>query len=95
LNEVEPTLKCVIAWSDRRNLCSIVAEVLEARLGAAEVSRLGDESFAVHGTLSPDEIRDLIGEVLDDGESVIVVEFEKWSSRGDSVDAVWLLRRGH
>jgi hypothetical protein len=95
LSEAEPTLKCVIAWSDKRNLCSIVAEILEASLGVAQILRLGDESFAANGNLSPDQIRDLVAVVLDDDESVIVVEFEKWSARGASVDAAWLMRRGH
>jgi hypothetical protein len=95
MNEGEPTLKCVIAWSNRRSLCSLVADALEARMGAREVVRLGDDAFTVYGTPAPDEIRDLVADVLEPEESVLVFEFEKWSGRGPAVDAEWLMRRGH
>ena len=95
MSEGEPTLKCVIAWSDRRSLCSLVADALETRVGARDVLRLGDDAFAVYGTAAPDEIRDWVAGVLDPEESVLVFEFEKWSGHGPAVDAAWLMRRGH
>lgn len=91
----EPTLKCVVAWSERRNLCSLVRDEVEARMGTEDIRRLGDEAFAVYGTPSPDEIRDWVATVLDPEESVLVFEFEKWSGHGPAVDAEWLMRRGH
>ena len=93
--ESEPTLKCVIAWSDRRNLCSLVEETLKQRLGETEVRKLGEDSLVCYGLAAPDEVRDLVAGVLDAAESVLVVEFEKWSGRGPGMDAEWLMRRGH
>jgi len=93
--ESEPTLKCVIAWSDRRNLCSLVEETLKQRLGETEVRKLGEDSLVCYGLPAPDEVRDLVAGVLDAEESVLVVEFEKWSGRGPGMDAEWLMRRGH
>ena len=90
-----PALKCVIAWSDRRNLCSLVVDALESKIGPEDVRRIGDESLAVYGAAQPAEIRDWAAEVLEDGESVLVLEFERWSGHGPGVDAAWLLKRGH
>jgi len=95
MNEGEPSLKCVIAWSESRNLCSLVGEALEANLGAGDVRRLGDDAFVVYGPPEPDEVRDWVAGVLDPEESVVVFEFEKWSGRGPTVDSEWLMRRGH
>jgi len=89
------TLKCVIAWSDKRNLCSLVAQALEARIGREDICRLGDESLAIYSAAAPDEVRDWAAEVLESGESVFVVEFERWSGYGAGVDAAWLSKRGH
>lgn len=92
----EPSLKCVIAWSDKRNLCTLVAAALETRLGSESVRRLGDESLTVHATASTADIRDLIASVLDsNSESAFVVEFETWSSAGPGIDITWLTERGH
>ncbi len=91
----EPTLKCVVAWSDKRNLCSLVAAALEARIAPENVCRLGDESLAVYSAAAPDEVRDWAAEVLESGESVLVLEFERWSGYGTGVDAAWLRKRGH
>lgn len=90
-----PALKCVIAWSDRRNLCSLVAQALDSKIGPEDVCRLGDESMAVYSSAEPSEIRDWAAEVLEAGESVLVVELERWSAHGQGVDAAWLLKRGH
>jgi hypothetical protein len=95
MSEGEPTLKCVIAWSNTRNLCTLVTDQLEAKIGANEIRGLGDDAFAVCGTPAPDEIRDWVAVVLDPDESVVVFEFEKWSGHGPDVDVEWLMRRGH
>jgi hypothetical protein len=91
----EPTLKCVIALSDRRNLCSLVATTLEAKVGSHSLRRLGDESVIVYDPAPPAEIRDWVSPVLQPDESLLVLEFEKWSGRGAGVHAEWLMRRGH
>jgi hypothetical protein len=91
---VKPTLKCVIAWSDRRNLCSLVADVLRERIGPHNVLQLGDDAFAVYAPEEPAEIRDRMADVLMADETAIVVEFERWSSFG-KLDTAWLMERGH
>jgi hypothetical protein len=91
----EPSLKCVIAWSERRNLCSLVAGAIEMRVGPEEVRRLGDDSLAVFGAYEPSEIRDWLTGLLAEDESALVLEFECWSSYGPGVDKAWLMQRGH
>jgi hypothetical protein len=91
----DPSLKCVIAWSDRRNLCSIVEAELRGGLDGDEVRRAGDDAIIAHAANEPAEIRDWVRAVLEDGESVLVFEFERWSGYGLGVDSQWLLSRGH
>ncbi|HEV8573580.1 MAG TPA: hypothetical protein VGR43_02625 [Dehalococcoidia bacterium] len=95
MSDGEPTLKYVIAWSDERNLCTLVEAKLQARTGANDVLRLGDDGFVVHSADEPAAIRDSISGVLRDGESVLVFEFERWSGFGQGIDARWLMKRGH
>jgi hypothetical protein len=97
MSDGEPSLKCVIAWSDKRSLCTLVSDKLEAEIGASDIRRLGDDAFAIYGTAAPEAIRDCVAGILDAdaGESVVVFEFEKWSGSGPGVDAEWLMRRGH
>jgi hypothetical protein len=91
----DASLKCVIAWSDRRNLCSLVEDELQARLGSDELLRLGDDALVVCAGNEPADIRDWIRAALDDDETVLVFEFERWSGYGPGIDPAWLLRRGH
>jgi len=93
--EEESSLKCVIAWSDRRNLCSVVFDAVAARTGEGELRRLGDDSFAVYTAASTAEIRDWAAEIIGSDESVLVMEFENWSGSGAEVPRHWLLARGH
>ena len=86
MKQSEPTLKYVIAWSERRNLCSLVADAIETKVGASDVRRLAFE---------PSEIRDWLSGLLAEDESALVLEFERWSSLGPGVDSAWLMRRGH
>jgi hypothetical protein len=97
MSDGEPSLKCVIAWSDTRNLCTLVSERLGAEVGVSDIRRFGEDAFAIYGTAPPDVIRNCVADVLDAdaGESVVVFEFEKWSGCGSGVDAEWLMRRGH
>ena len=91
----EPTLKCVIAWSERRNLCSIVEDALQAQIAVGDVLPLSEDALLVHAANEPSEIRDWVRAALEDGESVLVVEFERWSGYGPGVDSRWLMSRGH
>jgi hypothetical protein len=95
MSDREPSLKCVIAWSDRRNLCSLVADAMHAKVGAEEVRLLGEDALAIYSASHPSEIRDWLSALLADDESALVLEFERWSSFGPGVDATWLMRRGH
>lgn len=95
MSDGERTLKCVIAWSEERNLCTLVETELQARIGASDVLRLGEDGFVVHSPDEPATIRDSVSRVLRSGESVLVFEFERWSGFGPGIDAQWLMRRGH
>jgi hypothetical protein len=95
MSEGASTLKCVIAWSNRRNLCSLVSNALEDRIGWESLRRLGDEAVLVDDPASPGDIRDWVSPVLHPDESLLVLEFEKWSGRGPGIDTEWLMRRGH
>jgi len=94
MSGASPTLKCVLAWSDRRNLCSLVEQALASRVQSDDMLKLGDDSFAVYAPEEPLEIRDWMAEVLTEGETAIVIEFERWSSLG-LLDTAWLMRHGH
>ena len=89
------SLKCVVGSSDRRTVRDAIESALLAHVRLEDVRHLGGEAFAVYTEAAPDEIRDWLGDALEDGESAFVVEFERWSSRGPVADREWLLRRGH
>jgi hypothetical protein len=91
----DPSLKLVVAWSDSRNLCSIVRDALSEVAPGAEMLPLGDDATVVHTLEEPSVIRDGLRERLAEGDHVFVVEFEKWSGHGAALDARWLLARGH
>jgi hypothetical protein len=96
MSEIGPgSLKCVIAWSERRNLCSLVLDAVAARIGEEQLRRLGDDSFAVYTPATTAHLRDWAAEVVDADESVVVLEFERWSGSGAAVPREWLLARGH
>ncbi len=94
MSVASPTLKCVIARSDRRNLCTLVEQALASRVPSDDILKLGDDSFAVYAPDEPPAIRDWMAEVLTEDETAIVIEFERWSSLG-SLDTAWLMQRGH
>jgi hypothetical protein len=95
MTEPPPGLRCVIAWSDRRHLCSIVGDQLRAFVPESEFRRLGDDAFLVHTPLSAEELRNRLRRPLAGEEALIVIDFEKWSGYGGPLDARWLLARGH
>ena len=89
------SLKCVVGISPRRALAEIIWRGAETGLGVTDHRAIGEHAIIVHTDASTAEIRDAVAGVLDDGESVFVCEFERWSSSGDAVDGGWLGRRGH
>ena len=95
MTEPLPALRVVVAWSARRNLCSIISDALAELAGAEEVRPLGEESFVVNTSLAAAELRDHLRSRLAQGDAVFVADFEVWSAHGANVDATWLLRRGH
>jgi len=95
MSEAVPGLRCVIAWSDRRNLCSIIGDQLRAIVPETELRRIGDEAHIVHTSLTPDELRDRLRPHLAEADGLLVIDFERWSGYGRALDASWLLARGH
>lgn len=95
MSGADPTLKCVIAWSDKRNLCTIVEDALASRIQGGEVRRLSEDAHVVQAANELAEIRDWVRGALEAGESVLVVEFERWSGYGPGIDSRWLMSRGH
>lgn len=89
------SLKCVIGVSRRRALAPVIVAALRIRIAGHDLRELGRDAVLVHTDADAATIRDLIAPAIGDGESVLVVEFERWSSRGGAVDARWLGRRGH
>jgi hypothetical protein len=95
MTEPLPGVRCVIAWSDRRNLCSIVGDELRSMVPEAELRGIGDDAYLVHTALSADELRNRLRRTLDVDEGLLVIDFERWSGYGEALDGRWLLARGH
>ena len=95
MTERLPGLRCVIAWSDRRNLCSIVGNELRSIVPDAELRGIGDDAYLVHTALSADELRNRLRLALTVDEGLLVIDFERWSGHGKVLDSRWLLARGH
>jgi hypothetical protein len=95
MKEALSGLRCVVAWSDRRNLCTLIADRLGTIAGEREVRRLGDDAVIVYTKLSPEELREFLRHALDEDEGLMVIEFERWSGYGRALYAEWLLARGH
>jgi len=91
----DPSLKLVVAWSERRNLCSMVADRLRQHLPEEELLGAGDDALVVHTAETAEALRDRLSSTLADDEGLLVIEFEKWSGYGRAVDSTWLLARGH
>ncbi len=89
------TLKLVWASSPNRSLSRLVSAELASREAASDICPLDKSSLLVHTNADPSEVRDWLAALLTEGESLLVIEFERWSSYGRGVDRRWLLRRGH
>jgi len=95
MTEALPGLRCVIAWSERRNLCSILGDELRAIAAEEELRRAGDDGHIVNTALTADELRDRLRGLVAEDEGLLVIDFEVWSGYGKAVDTAWLLARGH
>lgn len=95
MTEALPGLRCVIAWSGSRNLCSIIGDQLRAIVPETEFRRIGDDAHIMHTSLAPDELRDRLRVQLSEDEGLLVIDFERWSGYGKALDASWMLARGH
>ena len=91
----DSTLKIVVAWSDSRNLCSLVRDALLEIVPQEEMRALGDDASVVHTAETASAIRDRLRERLSAGDHVFVAEFAVWSGHGPTLDSHWLLARGH
>lgn len=89
------SLKLVVACSVDRPLTEHIEAALRAHCHRSDVRHLGGEGFLVHTDACTAEIRDWLTASLAEGESVFVVEFERWSARGPAADRTWLRNRGH
>ena len=90
-----PTLKCILAWSPRRNLCGLIADHLAKLVPEPDIRPLGDDAHIVYTPLKVEQLRDALRGQLTPGEALLVTEFEVWSGYGQSLDAKWLLAHGH
>jgi hypothetical protein len=95
MTEPLPGLRCVIAWSDRRSLSSIVGNELRSIVPDAELREIADDAYLAHTALSADELRNRLRLKLAEGEGLLVIDFERWSGHGEALDSRWLLARGH
>jgi hypothetical protein len=89
------TLKCVAGSSPHRELRDPLERALCATIGPADVRHVSGDVFVVHCEMDTSELRDALAAEMSEGESVFIVEFERWSGYGPAVDRRWLLRRGH
>jgi hypothetical protein len=90
-----PTLKLVLGWSHKRNLCTMIEDELRRLVPERAILALGDEAHAVFTEMSAEEVRDALLALVEADEGLLVAEFEKWSGYGRALDSEWLLARGH
>jgi hypothetical protein len=89
------SLKLVVAFSAHRALREPVERALRAHMSAGDIRHLRGDAFLIYTEAETATVRDWLAGRLDDEESALVVEFERWSSLGPAIDREWLLRRGH
>lgn len=89
------SLKCVTAISSERTLRHQTQMALERHVRPEDIRHLHGDTFVVYTAADTTTVRDWLTPLLEDGESVFVVEFERWSGHGRSPNRDWLLRRGH
>lgn len=89
------SLKLIVASAPSVSPRDTIERALVEHAGAADVRHLFGDAFLVHTDADCAALRDLVVRALGPGAAAFVVEFERWSGSGPSVDARWLLRRGH
>jgi hypothetical protein len=72
-----------------------IAAALDAHIRREDLRAFGASAWMAFTDAEPSDVRDWLAPHLRDGESLLVTEFERWSSHGDAVDRRWTLRRGH
>lgn len=92
---IVPTLKVVVAWSDRRNLCSTIFDALGEVVPEADLRRAGDDAIIAYTYEDAETLRNRLSPLVTEDEGLLVTEFEKWSGYGKALDSEWLLARGH
>jgi hypothetical protein len=88
------TLKLIVVDVQPRALPRIAA-ALDAHVRRQDLRAFGASAWVAFTDADPSDIRDWLAPHLRGGESLLVTEFERWSSRGDAIDRRWMLRRGH
>lgn len=89
------SLKCVVVRSSVRPLREALTAALSEHLSPSDIRPLGNDALLVYAEASTAAIRDWLAAALENGESVFVCEFERWSARGAEIDRGWLRARGH
>ncbi len=90
------SLKLFTGWSPDRSLCALCTKrCARTSLTTKRTASAALDSFLAFTDAGPAAIRDWLAPVLSEGEAVFVMEFERWSGSGPSIDRDWLLRRGH
>lgn len=89
------SLKLITAHAPTRALHAEIAAVLNRRLRPQDIRHLYDDTFVIYSEEDTASIRDWLAPLLGQGDSLFVVEFERWSGCGEAIDRAWLLRRGH
>jgi hypothetical protein len=89
------TLKCVAAYSPDRPLKELIEQALTAYVGADDVRYVFGRVFLIYTQADTAAVRDWLAPLLEDGESIFVTEFERWSGFGPAPDRDWLRDRGH
>jgi hypothetical protein len=85
------TLKLVISSARPE----AVLAALQHRVDAENIHAAVSGALLVHSALEPSELRDMLSRELGEGDSLLIVEFEKWSGYGAGIDREWLRARGH
>ena len=93
--EPPPSLKLLTIDPSSPDSLAAVRRILVERLGESEVRKLFSHGLIVNTKLEPSALRDLAARALGADQEALIVEFDRWSARGSSIDAIWLLHRGH
>ncbi len=86
------SLKLVVV--PEREVADAVEAALRTLVCERDVRCFGECAFLVWTGAEPADLRDRLASSAG-SRSLLVVEFERWSSRGPQADVAWLLRRGH